>query len=55
MVSDNEQKEINQKNLNFSMFEKNDSNMPIIYSTQNTLLRDALISLKVYKLKILQL
>lgn len=43
---DNEQKEIYQKDINFSMFEKNHSNMPIIYSTQNTLLRDALISLR---------
>ena len=43
---DTEQKETKYEHINFSIFERKDGNMPIINSTQNTMLRNTLISLR---------
>ena len=41
-----EQIEIKKTNIDFSIFENSNSNMPIIYNTQNINLRNTLINLK---------
>ena len=43
---DTAQKETKHEHINFSIFERKDGNMPIINSTQNTMLRNTLISLR---------